>query len=383
MAVFMAYLTPHPQVQINPAAQASAGDSIHGTRVVSQLPIWSLNSLAERLQLWQTSLRMAANNPLLGVGTGQWKIMMPHYGGIIKSEMTAEGIIEIQFQRPHNDYLWVLAENGLIGFIGYISFYIILAGYALKIAVKSKEADQKIFSLLMLFGLIGYMIIAFFAFPKERVVHTIFQMLIAASIVTVYHKAFPTGQTVSHRKMMLFNVAILVFVVFSGFIGYTRLTSEIHTRNGLEARLKGDWDRVIAEMDMAHSRFYSLDPTSTPLRWYRGMAQYALGHIEKARDDFNKAYRIHPYHVHVLNNLASCHALLNDTNSAVGYYIRTLETFPRFETGLINLCSLYLSMGKYTAANDVLQRFGQDLTSVRVAAIVKQVKSRLKAEIHH
>jgi lipoprotein NlpI len=203
-------------------------------------------------------------------------------------------------------------------------------------------------------------------------------MLIAAGIVAVYHRTFPSRQTVSHQKMQFCNIFILALLIVAGFVGYARMQSDVHTKNGLHARLQGDWDRVISEMDQAYSSFYSLDPTATPLMWYRGMAYYELGMLEKARIDFSRAYGDHPNHVHVLNNLATCHALLLDTQSALRYYNRMLETFPRFESGIVNLCALYVAEGNYKAANDVLQRFAQENAGDGAAAVVRQVRSRLE-----
>ena len=379
LAGLLAQMTPHPRDKGNHLLPITgSGISTSDTRPAPELPLWSLDSLSERFVLWQLSLRMAVENPLIGVGSGQWAIVRPHYGEFEKIEMDGDRFIEIQFQRPHNDYVWVLAENGVFGILAYIAIFIILAVYALKIAVKSKEADHKIFSLLMLFGLTGYMVIAFFAFPKERVVHTVFLMLIAAAIVAVYHKTFPKRRIISHRKILFCNIFFLGLLIVAGFVGYTRMQSDIHTKNGLQARQQGDWHRVISEMGQAYSPFYSVDPTATPLMWYRGMAHYELGLIEKARIDFNKAYGDHPNHVHVLNNLATCHALLNDTNSAFKYFIRMLETFPRFESGIINLCALYVVEGNYKAANDVLKRLALENAGDSAAAIVKQVRSRLE-----
>mgnify|MGYP001265377981 CR=1 FL=1 len=37
------------------------------------------------------------------------------------------------FQRPHNDYLWILTETGILGLIGYMMIFIILINYAVRI----------------------------------------------------------------------------------------------------------------------------------------------------------------------------------------------------------------------------------------------------------
>ena len=64
---------------------------------------------------------MAKANPLLGVGLGQWRLVFPLYGKIQKFRESGEGLVEIFFQRPHNDYVWVLTETGIIGLLSYLA----------------------------------------------------------------------------------------------------------------------------------------------------------------------------------------------------------------------------------------------------------------------
>ena len=122
------------------------------TVTVPDRPVLSLATLKERLVLWKKSLQMVQDSPLIGVGTGQWKIVLPHYGKIEKIEKTNGKITEIQFLRPHNDYLWVLAENGVAGFIFYLGFFLALIIYALRSVLQSEDINRALFSFLKKFS---------------------------------------------------------------------------------------------------------------------------------------------------------------------------------------------------------------------------------------
>ena len=326
------------------------------TRAVPDRPILSLATLKERLLLWKRSFQMVQKRPLIGVGTGQWKIILPFYGKIDKFEETQGEITEIQFVRPHNDFLWVLAENGWAGFILYLGFFLALIIYALRIMLNSQDLYKTLFSVLMLFGMIGYMIIASFSFPKERIFHSIFLILIAASVVSTYHQVFPKPRQIGCRKIRSLEILIAIFLIFSVFVGIVRFNSEVHTRNALAARQSDDWELVIHEIDRADSWFYTLDPTSTPLMWYRGMANFLQGHRENALGDFKKAYEHHPNHIHVLNNLGTCYALLQHPEIAIEFYRKALEISPGFERCLINLRTLEEATEKHRGARDISRR---------------------------
>ena len=104
-----------------------------------------ISSIEERLKLWTKTLNMISENPLLGVGIGNWKIIIPSYGTTgLRSEQG-----EVHFQRPHNDFLWILAETGIISLLFYTGFFVIIAIYAKATLADLSASDEvKIFSLL-------------------------------------------------------------------------------------------------------------------------------------------------------------------------------------------------------------------------------------------
>jgi O-antigen ligase len=326
------------------------------TPAVPDRPLFSLESLMERFQHWNKSLQMVSASPLIGVGTGQWKIILPSYGKIDKTEEFQGKITEIQFVRPHNDFLWVLSENGLAGFILYGGFILTVIIYALRIVRQFRDFYNALFFFFMLFGLIGYVIIAFFGFPKERIFHSIFLMLMAGSIVSKYHQVFPKTSKNGGYKIRILHLAVVFFLSFSVFVGMLRFKSDLHTRNALAAHQAEDWELVISEIDKADSWFYSLDPTATPLMWYRGMANYYQGHKAQALADFKRAYRHHPNHIHVLNNIGTCYALLHYPEKAVKYYRKALAIAPGFEKCLMNLRQLNGATEKHRDSRDISQR---------------------------
>lgn len=67
-------------------------------------------AVVERLAHWQAALRMAAANPFLGVGMGNYEVVYPDYR-----------LINWPFPlgHAHNYYLNVLAEAGMIGLLAY------------------------------------------------------------------------------------------------------------------------------------------------------------------------------------------------------------------------------------------------------------------------
>lgn len=311
--------------------------------------IFSSESLNERLLLWKKTLRMIRENPIMGVGPGQWKIVLPSYGRIERwresDKDSGECPGEVRFQRPHNDYLWVLSETGIPGFLCYLSFFLILIIYIFRIVRRSHDTDKKVFSIFMLSGITGYMVISFFSFPKERIAHTVFLMLIAAGIVSAYHSCHPP-RSESQNSYPVSRAILLAGLIFCMIFGMVRLYADIHTKKAFIAHKAGNWETVICEIDKADSRFYTTDPFSTPLSWYRGVANFSSGNIKEACQDFKSAHKIAPYHIHVLNNMGTCHALSGEYEKAAEFYQSALAISPQFQEAKINLSNLKRKIGE-------------------------------------
>ena len=97
-------------------------------------------SVNERLNFYTTAIQSIGDNPLLGIGIGNWKI---------KSIDLSKEII-ISYRVPyfvHNDFLQYLAEIGIIGglcFMFYI-FYPIFISFLRSLKSRSFNLDFMIF----------------------------------------------------------------------------------------------------------------------------------------------------------------------------------------------------------------------------------------------
>ena len=73
-------------------------------------------SLTDRLAVQRVSLAMFADHPVLGVGVGNFDVRAPEY-----RRAHAPGLSAVI--APHNLYLQMLAEGGLVGLFGWLALY--------------------------------------------------------------------------------------------------------------------------------------------------------------------------------------------------------------------------------------------------------------------
>lgn len=326
-------------------------------------------SVAERLAMWENSLAMFSDFPLLGVGAGNWKLISPAYGPIAKRQWTDNAM----FQRPHNDYLWILSESGIFSLICYLTVLTMALVQSIRTVRIATTSDDVAASFTMLFGLVLFMIISFFSYPKERMVHTMLLALMLASIPAV-HKTKEIG---SDKVRRLLLTAVVALALGSLTVGLVRLQSESHIVGALNARDQAEWPSVIREVDLATSWLVRFDHAATPLTWYRGVANFSLGRHEAAFDDFSDAYGVHPNHHHVLNNLGTCYELKQMHDSAIFFYRRALEIMPGFENAAINLAAACFNDRRYEAALKVLNGMDQPVADPRFEDYREQINRKL------
>lgn len=309
-------------------------------------------SINQRLSAWKKTLEIIRDNPLGGVGAGNWKIILPSYG--MPDELPSDWSRAVFFVRPHNDFLWVFSEMGAPGFLCYAAVFGVALFYTVQLIRRCTSAEDGLLALLSLFGLTGYLAIAVFCFPRERVFHSLSLLLLMATVTVIYHRNHPIARgscprwgagLIAVSFPLLFCVAVL---------GYVRLSADIHTQRALVARAYGNHHAVIASLDKAHSRLTTLDPVATPLKWYRGEAYFQSGNLTEALKDYEQALAAHPNHIYTLNNLATCHLMAGNQMQAIHYYERTLRICPRFAEAACNLAAVYFNAEEYEKAWEVL-----------------------------
>ncbi len=332
-----------------------------------------MTSVEVRLALWQKTLRMIGDYPLTGVGAGNWKIFIPHYGmGGLPSEKG-----ELNYVRPHNDYLRVFSETGIGGFLLFLSLFVIQFYYLYQLLRKSNPAD-KLLLLLLGWGLISYLVIAFFSFPGERPAHTVFLLTLTAIITSRYHHYFPkqnAPRPALNIAVLAITIAGLAGVIYTGLI---RLQSEVHTKAGLKFQQERQWHASIPELSAALSPLSNLHPAGTPIVFYRGLAYARLDSLDLALRDFLAARAVHPYHILVLNNLAAAYQRLEQSEQAIAVLQEALSIAPHNEDVLLNLSAVYYKTGKYSQAYRIIQQCNPGSRNPKVQQFRRAIERKLK-----
>lgn len=295
-------------------------------------------SVNERLILWKQTVQLISEKPIAGVGAGNWKIEFPKngYNGLIRAEF-----YNTTFNRPHNDFLWILSEFGIIGFLLYLSilFFVVRNAW-----------QRNWYNYIMMAGLLAYLAVSFFDFPRERSEHRLlFAALLALTTHPWHSKAFKL------KKAKIVFAAAFVFVGLGIIVYSYRIQGEkayVELRNTKEQK---NFPKVIKLATKAENVFYTSDFLNFPLRWYSAISYTYMGNFKTGEKEFRKALELNPTNFHTLNNLGYCLAVQKKYTEAIPFLQRALEINRHFEDSRFNLSYCFMMNGQYSEAVKVLE----------------------------
>ena len=117
-------------------------------------------SSQKRLGYYKFAIKSILNNPILGIGLGNWKIYS------IKSESQVYDDYQIPFH-VHNDYLEVATETGIIGMLLFWDLHLYILGYIKFLEGQKIPEKDKVLGIISIIGLL-YICDSFLNFPFTR-----------------------------------------------------------------------------------------------------------------------------------------------------------------------------------------------------------------------
>jgi tetratricopeptide (TPR) repeat protein/O-antigen ligase len=290
-----------------------------------------------RLQMWANTLELITDYPFFGVGIGGWKRIYPHYdnGAMIRQNSSPV--------RPHNDYLWIASESGLVGFIFYISFLtlVFISLYRQSI-IPSQILQTSLFAIAIL-AILGH---SFFSFPKE---HPQSAMLLYA-LCGIAIGGLP-HTPLSHKWGSCLAIVFALHALGASALCYRYVLFDHEYFNALIAEDQDDWQTV----EIATQTGLSYGEFRSHMWIIAGRMAENKQQYDMAQKAYTRALTLSPYSWHAHNGLGIVFKRQNNYDQALMHYNEALHYFPGQNNpnsvGIrTNLGALYKSMGKLREA---------------------------------
>lgn len=349
------------------------------TKQLGKITKFNHGTVKDRLVLWEKTIDLSAEKPLMGHGLGSWKFEILRKGN---AGLQSEDNLTF-YQRPHNDYLWILAETGIIGLIIYLTIIAMVFTTALKILRRLNQPDHQFFLISMLFSLVSYLTISLFSFPLDRIAHPLMLFTIIAGILIFEKATYQTKRRFVSKPILSAIILLSMLVILMVF---QRIDGEVHLKKAFIHRSQQNWDKVIQETSKINNLYYPIDPFSTPVDWYTGLAYFQQKDLKTAYQYFQKAHNLNPYHIYVLNDLATSSALLEKPDRAIKFYKQAISYAPNFNEAIYNLSTILFHTGKKDSAFHYFAQIRPDNVSDRhiklLEAIVYPRMHQIASEIN-
>lgn len=301
-----------------------------------------------RINVWKTTLKMIKKKPFTGWGAGNWNLEVAYY---FDGKFTE--VPQLNWARPHNDYLWVAAEKGVIGLLVYLLLFGFTIFYLLKVLARSQKMENRMLALFLLGGIISYLGVSFFNFPYERPNHQVYLALMLAGAAVLYHQldlrpAFKPGRLAA-------LIPLLAFSVFGVIFGSKTVQQESELKYSLSAYYQGNWQTMLQYAQRAYNPLKSLDQLSNPPEYYEGMALAKLNRHQEAIVAYEKAYAQFPNSVWITNWMGQSYYMVGRYEDALYCLNKVLHIIPHLKEARISLSATYYQMGEYQKSYDALE----------------------------
>ena len=268
-----------------------------------------------RLPAWVNTLEMIKDNPIAGVGVGQWPQSYPmYYDRVMKDQLFNE---KKKLKRLHNDYLETFANVGLIGYL-FLIWLLYLIGKKVFGVLSDINNPYRIHILGVSLGLVGFSIVAIFSFPVG-VYLPAFLVFVYFAIIFLSTELYSTECNIIKYKFtkrsyigLLFSISLTAFLLN---YSYNWAKSE-HYFNQSYYYL----NKVLEKNTLALTiGLKALEYNNWPAIYYINVGELLMKmeQYQKAEPYFKKVVDISPYNSMALLMLAEIYSKSTDPKEQI------------------------------------------------------------------
>ena len=108
----------------------------------------------ERINRWQSAIRMFRDHPVMGIGPGTYQFLYAPYQ--LSKEKTIISTNAGDRGNAHSEYIGPLTESGVPGMLSFLAIVICVLYTAMRVYRRSADLKVKTFSLVLMLGLVTY-----------------------------------------------------------------------------------------------------------------------------------------------------------------------------------------------------------------------------------
>ena len=292
--------------------------------------ISNMHMAQHRLAIWENTVEMIKEKPILGYGLGNHKIFYPLFHRTARDIAFAE---DSQLENAHNDFFQTWSEIGAIG--------LLIMGWAGFLILRVVRRHRELPVLVVVVAIVGMLANAFFSFSFQRAIPPYFLMIFIA-VLSVWSIK---GYVAVRIPPVLIAVPCVLLIALSGFhyqnAKADRLFWYLDSLEKMEA-----WRGVIDVGEQA--RRYN--PYRSQTQSFLGRAYIQVKNPRKGVAYLERAVSQTPYKMNSLLNLGVGYAAIGEYEKAIKTYRKVLSIKPDYLKAYNNLAVVYLKQNDLDGA---------------------------------
>ena len=325
--------------------------------------------------MWGTTFNMIKDNPIIGIGVNTFRLNYQHYQGAFLKENPEYIPYLGSAESPHNQYLEIASEQGIIGLLLFLWINIIFFKEGFRIIRSDSPLKEKAFTIGMISGASAILIHALVEFPLNLVPNAMLYWLYLGFVMVMAggrakppvganrcvrpyyggrHAGLPLRKTFNpFLSFLIFSISAFAAVIFiwKGFGPV--IASKIH---------KDAWylmrDMRYKEVIPLAKKGLKWDPLNDELHLFLGVANYQLGDYKESLAEYSKAYEIYPDYM-IPFNIGLIYKKSGDLRLAEEYFKRTLFLRPNLPEAYSQLSDIYKETGRIQESMEMLNNAGR------------------------
>ncbi|MCX7910533.1 MAG: tetratricopeptide repeat protein [Endomicrobia bacterium] len=337
--------------------------------------------------IWRDTIKMWLSSPIFGVGFGKFHIEFVKFASEDLRKIWPEKSFIIN--DAHNEYLQILSESGIVGFVLFLIPIVLFFYEVLKKTeiLPQKEKAQKIIILSLLSGCLSVLIQNFFSVDMRFIISNVYLFITMGIIISITEELKEKRLIFTSKEIKI--ISILIFIFLSGLISFNKGTISflsIFHISSKKLQLKIDDNgfgllqlilqpylanyRLSQEKDFFDEKVIDAAKTLEELKRLkekypdRSIIYEKIAWIYAKERQFDmaiqyylKAIELNPNSYAAYNNLGNIMFYI-DRKKAIEYYLKSIDINPNQVDARINLGITYYLEGKLDLAS---QQFNEVL----------------------
>ncbi|MCI2426051.1 tetratricopeptide repeat protein [Candidatus Acetothermia bacterium] len=308
------YLFAAPTSRFN----AVIGLGSDGTPVASVVQFfrdqWERNAGRVRAWNWWVGWEMFRDNPIIGVGLGNYKLnFLPYKAEFLATERGEEFDFPIpRAAQAHNEIVQITAELGVVGLLAALAAIGTIIFTFVKRLSQQKDAQRRLDLLLLGCGITAFFIHSLVSFPLRLPASSLVLVLAVGLAGSLFYGRIGEWKVslCGWPRRILISLVIL-FSLFICIVSARDFKADLYLNRGIDAFHMGHFHLAYRDIQRSHA----LDFAPRQTYFHLAMVQLQLGRYEEAKESLKQA-RTRFVTAEVFINLANIAVRLGDIETA-------------------------------------------------------------------